>query len=86
MHHFRCTNSGIWRNTESFICLSLISYKLNQRCVQSFGKGLNVMEIHLYVKVPHSNRNVAIKTKGLFWSTRPEKNTAQTHGFGMLAS
>lgn len=27
---------------------------LNQHCVNLFGKGLNVTDIHLYVKVPHS--------------------------------
>ena len=29
------------------------SDRLNQHCVNSFGKGLNVTDVHLYVNVPH---------------------------------
>ena len=32
--------------------------RLNQHCVNSFGKGLNVTDIHLYVKVPHCRFNL----------------------------
>lgn len=29
------------------------SDRLNQQCVSLFGEGLNVADVHLYVKVPH---------------------------------
>ena len=40
---------------------------LNQHCVNSFGMGLNVMDIHLYLKVPHCSFNAQfiMKASGL---------------------
>lgn len=31
--------------------------RLNQRCVNSFGKVLNIRDVHLDVKVPHCRFN-----------------------------
>lgn len=38
---------------------------LNQHCVNLFGKGLNVTDVRLYVKVPHST----FKALKLYWTS-----------------
>lgn len=54
------------RNFVSPLCILQNTYRrlgddrLNQRYVNSFGEGLNVMDVHLYEIVPHSNFNLEI--------------------------
>lgn len=60
----RFKNSNILRNTDRFTWL----WEANQNCVNSFGKGLNVTDIHLYTKVPHSSfKNEHSFAEQLLW-------------------
>lgn len=57
MHHYGCTGTGMSYQTPDLKTLYIVKYReiYDPHCVNSFGKGLNVLDVHLYVKVPHSS-------------------------------
>lgn len=59
MLHYQCASMGMSPQTPDLKLCEIQRYlpgriRLNQHCVNSFGEGLHVTDIHLYVRVTHS--------------------------------
>lgn len=56
MNHYWCGSREKWPDSKTLVYWEIQkdlsgSDRLNQQCVSLFGKGLNVTDVHLYVKV-----------------------------------